>query len=134
MAWKKYGAEYRLKDCQEKKDRCIGCRNITETMLQIRVSTIQSINQPFNWNLLPLVSFLLPKYRPINLMNLDIALYSINTLLTHLQPTGFENIVGKGEIARNEQFLLFPPCFLQCFPTMFSTQSDNFIILQRNFS
>ena len=24
----------------------------------------------------------------------------------------FENTVGKGEIARNEQFLLFPPCFL----------------------
>ena len=23
-----------------------------------------------------------------------------------------ENIVGKGEIARNEQFLLFPQCFL----------------------
>ena len=23
----------------------------------------------------------------------------------------FENIVGKGEIARNEQFLLFPQCF-----------------------
>ena len=24
----------------------------------------------------------------------------------------FENIAGKGEIARNEQFLLFPQCFL----------------------
>ena len=24
----------------------------------------------------------------------------------------FEKIVGKGEIARNEQFLLFPKCFL----------------------
>ena len=24
----------------------------------------------------------------------------------------FENIVGKGEIAGNEQFLLFPQCFL----------------------
>ena len=24
----------------------------------------------------------------------------------------FENIVRKGEIARNEQFLLFPQCFL----------------------
>ena len=29
----------------------------------------------------------------------------------HQQHTGFENIVGKGEIARNEQFLLFPQCF-----------------------
>ena len=26
--------------------------------------------------------------------------------------TVFENIVGKGEIARNEQFLLLPQCFL----------------------
>ena len=26
--------------------------------------------------------------------------------------TAFENIVGKEEIARNEQFLLFPKCFL----------------------
>ena len=30
----------------------------------------------------------------------------------HLQQTAFENIVGKGEIARNKQFLLFPQCFL----------------------
>ena len=27
------------------------------------------------------------------------------------QQTAFENIVGKGEIARYEQFLLFPQCF-----------------------
>ena len=27
------------------------------------------------------------------------------------QQTDFENIVGKGEIAHNEQFLLFPLCF-----------------------
>ena len=34
---------------------------------------------------------------------------------TFLMPLGnkpFENTVGKGEIARNEQFLLFPQCFL----------------------
>ena len=30
----------------------------------------------------------------------------------HQQETAFENIVGKEEIARNEQFLLFPQCFL----------------------
>ena len=29
----------------------------------------------------------------------------------HQQQTAFENIVGKGEIAGNEQFLLFPQCF-----------------------
>ena len=28
------------------------------------------------------------------------------------QQTAFENIVRKEEIARNEQFLLFPQCFL----------------------
>ena len=33
--------------------------------------------------------------------------------LTHQQQTAFENIVGKEEIARNEQFLLFPQCFLR---------------------
>ena len=30
----------------------------------------------------------------------------------HQQQTGFENIVGKEEIARDKQFLLFPQCFL----------------------
>ena len=30
----------------------------------------------------------------------------------HQQQTAFENIVGKGEIARYEQFLLFPQYFL----------------------
>ena len=29
-----------------------------------------------------------------------------------LRYKSFENTVGKGEIARNEQFLLFPQCFL----------------------
>ena len=33
-------------------------------------------------------------------------------ILTHQQQTAFENIVEKEEIARNEQFLLFPQCFL----------------------
>ena len=30
----------------------------------------------------------------------------------HQQQTAFKRIVGKEEIARNEQFLLFPQCFL----------------------
>ena len=30
----------------------------------------------------------------------------------HQQHTAFANIVRKEEIARNEQFLLFPQCFL----------------------
>ena len=32
-------------------------------------------------------------------------------ILMHQQQTAYENIVGKGEIARYEQFLLFPQCF-----------------------
>ena len=37
--------------------------------------------------------------------------------------TPFENTVGKGEIARNEQFLLFP---------VFSTRLDNFLPFSSN--
>ena len=37
----------------------------------------------------------------------------------HQQQTAFEDIVGKREIAHNEQFLGFP--------TMFSTQADSFV-------
>ena len=33
-------------------------------------------------------------------------------VFTCLQYKSFENAVGKGEIARYEQFLLFPQCFL----------------------
>ena len=33
-------------------------------------------------------------------------------MLTHQLQTAFENTLGKEEIARNEQFLLFPQCFL----------------------
>ena len=42
----------------------------------------------------------------------------------HQQQTAFENIVGKGEIARKEEFLFFP--------TMFSTQSENCILICQN--
>ena len=40
--------------------------------------------------------------------------------MTPLMPLGnkpFENNVGKGEIARNEQFLIFPLCFLPVWTT-----------------
>ena len=33
-------------------------------------------------------------------------------VLTHLRKKLWENIVEKGEIAQNEQFHLFPQCFL----------------------
>ena len=41
------------------------------------------------------------------------------TLLTPLGNEPFENTVGKGEVARNEQFLLFPQCFLPVWITVF---------------
>ena len=40
-----------------------------------------------------------------------LSLYSIDTHFDASRTT-FENIVGKGEIARNKQFLRFPQCFL----------------------
>ena len=49
---------------------------------------------------------------PLLLPIQTLTLYSVDTHLTHQQQTAFENIVGKGEIARNEQFLLFQQCFL----------------------
>ena len=39
-------------------------------------------------------------------------LYLLLNWIAHQQQTTFENIVEKEEIARNEQFLLFPQCFL----------------------
>ena len=55
--------------------------------------------------------------------------YFINPLLkqalvfTFLQYKSFENTVGKGEIARNEQFLLLP---------VFSTCLENFLLFSSN--
>ena len=40
----------------------------------------------------------------------------------HQQQTAFENIVRKGEIARKRNLRAISP-----FPTMFFTQSDNYI-------
>ena len=37
--------------------------------------------------------------------------------ITYLQYKSLENTVGKGEIARKEQFLLFPQCFLSILRT-----------------
>ena len=40
-------------------------------------------------------------------------------VFTCLQYKSLENTVGKGEIARNEQFLLFPQCFLAVWKTFY---------------
>ena len=47
----------------------------------------------------------------LHLKFFTMTIYSIDTLFKASR-TAFENIVGKGEIAHNEQFLLFPQCFL----------------------
>ena len=41
-----------------------------------------------------------------------------------LQYMSFKNTVEKGEIARNEQFLLFPQCFLPFRRTFFHFHQD----------
>ena len=42
-----------------------------------------------------------------------LTLYSIDFHFDTSQQTAFKNIVGKGEITHNEQFLLFPQYFLR---------------------
>ena len=54
---------------------------------------------------------------PMLIHSCQIFIEHLNPLLhkhsfTHQQQIAFQNIVGKGEIARDEQFLLFPQCFL----------------------
>ena len=41
-----------------------------------------------------------------------LTLYSVDTRFDASATEAFENTVGKGEIACNKQFLLFPQCFL----------------------
>ena len=61
-------------------------------------------------NVIPFLdSFISGKFVISEGSNPLLTLYSIDT---HQQQTAFENIVGKGEIAHNEQFRLFPHCFL----------------------
>ena len=43
---------------------------------------------------------------------MELTLYSIDTHYDASTTDNFENIMGKVEIARNEQFLLFQQCFL----------------------
>ena len=54
----------------------------------------------------------------------NLTLYSIDTHF-NASTDSFENIEGKEEIARNEQFLLFPQCFF--------TQSENCIPIFQYF-
>ena len=51
-----------------------------------------------------------------------------------LQCKSFENIVGKGEIARNEQFLLFSQCFLPFFMNFPPFLSNSKLLSATSFS
>ena len=46
-----------------------------------------------------------------------------------LQYRSFENTVGKGEIARNKQFLLFPQCLLPFFLSFLPVSSNLKIVV-----
>ena len=49
--------------------------------------------------------------------------YHTMPLLMHLTYLALENIVRKGEIANNKQFLLFSQCFLPSMPLIFHFKS-----------
>ena len=49
-------------------------------------------------------------------------------MLTHLQQTTLENIVAKGEIVQNKQFLLLPQCF-QLYSVIIPSILETFHIL-----
>ena len=97
--------------------RYAGCRDILQIMLTTVLDTIQPINHP---SLNPIQCF---NPFPIS-KSLD------SSKLKEFADNNFKfdengsklskrikNIVGKGEIAHYEQFLLFPQCFQKaCFP------------------
>ena len=55
-------------------------------------------------------------------------------VFTCLQYKSFENTVGIGEIARYEQFLLFPQCFLPIWITFFTFSSNLKLLSAKSFS
>ena len=72
---------------------------------------------------------LLPGDKADNILN-EVELFTIghNLILSQTSPCfyrscfyrkSFENTVGKREIARTEQFILFPHCFLPCWRTLY---------------
>ena len=82
-------------------DRCTDRRDIIEILFKTALKTIQSINQCF-------VYWITEMHKSFSTQAL---------VFTCLQYKSFENTVCKGEIARNEQFLLCPQCFLPVWTT-----------------
>ena len=57
-------------------------------------------------------AWIVTSYTCIHVTLQGLTIFQISLVFTCLQYKSFENTVGKGETARNEQFLLFPYCFL----------------------
>ena len=83
--------------------------------------TYETMTDVDNHNEVCNISFIIYKIQNNSMVNADFfveAGNSINSLLhnpdfsTTLKYRAFENIVGKGENAGNQHFLLFPQCFL----------------------
>ena len=69
-------------------------------------------------------------FRTLDSMRQTLLFTTQSQLLMTLRSKPFENIVGEGEIAVNQHFLLFPQCFLP-FPKQFSVvQTHLFCCLQ----
>ena len=69
-------------------------------------------------------SFLIFKFKQLRnenqfivYINISLNLFQTSSVFTCLQYRPFENTVGKGEIARKKQFLLFSQCFLPVWRT-----------------
>ena len=60
----------------------------------------------------PTLFFKSLNYKSSKTMGSFVKTLTLYSILTHQQQTDFENIVGKGEIAHNEQFLLYSQRFL----------------------
>ena len=97
-----YQIVFRNKCFQMRFDESCQCIFFTDTLLYIdkRIAVYIDVNK-----------FVCKYHAPISFACINPLLHRYS-FLTHQLWTAFENIVGKGKIARNEQFLLFPQCFL----------------------
>ena len=62
-------------------------------------------------------------FQSITKLHLSLTLFQTSCVITCLLYSFFENSVGKREIAHNEQFLVFPQCFLPSQNYPFSSNS-----------
>ena len=95
----------------ESQDHVVDCRCSFEEYQPM--SECQTAQADMGWNF-PQSLIFLRVNGPFNtVIQVDGKLLPKQALvLTCLQYKSFKNTVGKGEIARNKQFLLFPQCFL----------------------